>query len=396
MVDISNVKTFVVIGAGTMGREIAEVALMGGFEKVILNDINKDAIEDGAKFIFNGLKKLETKDKLGEEITTEDLMANLIKEIDLEKAVADADFVVEAVPEVMKLKQELFEKLGKYTPAHAILASNTSTMSITKIGERSGKPEKVIGMHFFIPIVVLRLIELIKGEQTSQETMDISFAVGQKLPALKGNRFVLRIEKETPGFIVNRLTIGGNLYLSTVIDEAFMNGVPWEDVDADVGELQQWGPLVKLDFLGLDIIYQCANYLAEVLSPDFTPGKVLTKYVEDGNLGKKSGKGFYEWTADGNPKIKKGNKSGLFDIETYVAVQLNEGCRLLEDGVVSGYKIIDDAMMAGMDMPGPFSAGKRNYEKWSKTLEILAEKTGKKYFKPCNLMKSGDFIKMRK
>ncbi len=396
MFDISNIKTFTVIGAGTMGREIAQVALMAGFEKVILNDIEKDVMNRAEEYIINGLKRLEAKNKLGEGVSTKMILAKLVKETDLIKAVSNADFVIEAVPEIMKIKQEVFEKLGKFSPEHTILASNTSTMSITKIGERSGKPEKVIGMHFFIPIVVLRLIELIKGEKTSQETMGISYAVGMKLPALKGKRFIVQIEKESPGFIVNRLTIGGNMYLNCVVDEAFEKGIPWEDVDADAGDLTQWGPLVKFDFLGLDVIYHCQKYFESVLTPDFNPGKVITNLVKEGNLGSKTGKGFYEWTADGKPKIKKGKKAGLFDLETYMAVQLNEGCRLLEEGIVSGYKIIDDAMLAGMDMPGPFSAGKRNYKKWAELLELLANKTGKEYFRPCTLMKSGGFIKMRK
>ncbi len=395
MIDISHIKTFVVVGSGTMGREIAQVALMAGFDKVIINSRRTESVDRAEKYIFNKLKELEIKGKLGEGVSTESLMANLIKETDLEKALANSDFVVESIPEILERKQEIFEKMGKFCPERTILASNTSTMPITKIGERSGRPEKIVGMHFFIPIPVLTVIELIKGEKTSQETMDISFAVGEKLPSLKGKRFVVRIEKETPGFIVNRLTIGGALYQNLIIDEAFEKGIPWEDIDADTGGLHQWGPLAKMDYLGLDVNYHCQMYFAEALSPDFTPGKVFTKLIKEGNFGKKTGKGFYEWNDKGEPILKKGKKAGLFDPEIYMAIQLNEGCRLLEEGVVSGYKIIDDVILGAMSMPGPFSAGKKNYEKWSKMLEELAEKSGKNYLKPCNLMKTGGFIKMR-
>ncbi|MFX1259978.1 MAG: 3-hydroxyacyl-CoA dehydrogenase family protein, partial [Promethearchaeota archaeon] len=164
MVDTSKIKTFVVIGAGVMGREIAQVALMAGFKKVILNDINHKALDNAIIYIKNGLKKLEAKGKLNQGFTTKLLMTNLITELDLIKAVETADFIVEAIPEKMDLKQDLFKKLGHHAPEHAILATNTSTMSITKIAKSCSRPDKVVGMHYFIPIPVLRLIEVIKGE----------------------------------------------------------------------------------------------------------------------------------------------------------------------------------------------------------------------------------------
>ena len=395
MADNKNINTFVVIGAGTMGREIAQVALMAGFENVILNDIQQDAIDAASNYIENGLKRLESKRLLGADQTTDILMARLMKESDLKKAVEHADFIVEAIPEIMDLKQDLFYKTGNYAPKHAIFATNTSTMSITKIAERSGRPDKVVGMHYFVPIPVLRLIEVIKGQKTSEETMDITVAVGQKLPCIKGKRFIARIEKESPGFIVNRLTIAGNAYLNWLVDYAVENNIPFEEIDADVEDFGL-GPCAKMDYLGLETIFNVLNYFSEAISPDFAPGKTLSKFVEEGNLGRKTGKGFCEWNEEGQLTSRTSKKAGVFDIELFMALQLNEGCRLLQEGVVSGYKTIDDTILAGMSMPGPFGAGKRNYEKWSKKLEDFVEKSGKKYFLPCELMKSGGFIKMRK
>ncbi len=396
MVDISNIKTFAVIGAGTMGHEIAQVALMAGFEKVILNDLTIEIIENAANKIESNLKKLETKGLLRKGYTPEDLMKNLINEPNLKKAVSYADFIVEAIPEKMELKQELFKQLGQYSPEHAILATNTSTMSITKIAAKSGRPEKVVGMHFFTPIVVLRLIEIIKGEKTSEETMDIAITVGKRLPALKGEKYLARIERESPGFIVNRLIISGGIYFNWLLDYAMDEGIPIENIDADIGSLQDLGPYAKWDYLGLDIVYNVLKYFEDVLSPDFAPGKVLTKLVNEGNLGRKTGKGIFEWTKDGKLKTIAIKKANLLNMDLFFALQLNEGCKLLEEGIVSGYKIIDDTMFAGMDMPGPFGPGKRNYEKWSKLLDEFVEMTGKEYFKPCELMKSGGFLKMRK
>ncbi len=378
-----------------MGREIAQVALMADFEHVILNDVNASVLEDAKQYIKNGLKKLEGKQKLKPGQIAEDLINRLKVEANLVKATEHADFVIEAIPEVMKLKQDLFETLGKITPKHSILATNTSTMSITQIGERSGKQDKVIGMHFFIPIPLLRLIEIIRSKHTSQETVDITVAVGQRFPALKGKRVTPVIEKESPGFIVNRLTGATSIYFNWLLDKATENGIPCERIDADVASLQQLGPFAKWDYLGLETIYNVLTYLSEKLSPDFKPGKRLSKLVKEGNLGRKTGKGIYEWVNE-KPKIAKCLPAGMFSTELFMAIQLNEGCRLLSEGVVFSYKTIDDTMLAGMDMPGPFGAGKNNYEKWSKMLEEFADKSGISYFKPCDTMKSGKFLKMRK
>jgi len=395
MPDIKNIKTFTVIGAGTMGREIAQVALMAGFENVVLNDIEQEVIEDASNYIQNGLRRLESKGLLNERQKTDILMTHLIKEPNLKRATQNADFIVEAIPEIMELKQNLFHKIGNIAPAHTIFATNTSTMSITDIASSSGREDKVIGMHFFVPIVVLRLIELIKGSKTSQKTFDTSYEVSMKFPSLKGKRFIAKINKESPGFIVNRLTIASSLYLNWMLDYATENAISYEMLDNDVIDPPSLGPFAKWDFLGLDIIRNAQIYFAKTLSPEFSPCKTLQKLVEEGKLGKKTGSGLYEW--EGDKIIRKSKeKADLINFEMYYAIQLNEGCRLLEEGIVSNYKIIDDAMLAGMDMPGPFSAGKRNYEKWTLMLESFSKESGLNYIKPTKLMATGAFIQLKK
>lgn len=396
MVDITNIKNLAVIGAGTMGREIAQVALMSGiFEQVVLNDVDPGVLKNALEFIENGLKKLEEKGKLMTGTQAVDLMKALFIENDLKKAVSEADFIIEAIPEFMELKQDLFKQLGEHSPEHAILATNTSTMSITEIASTSGRDDKVIGMHFFTPIVVLRLIEVIRGQKTSDDTFEKCVSIGEKLPALKGKKFIAKINKESPGFIVNRLIITSNLYIDWLLDEAVDKGIPFEAIDADVGTLPGMGPCARLDYLGLDIAYNALKYFETAVSPEFTPRKTLSQRVKEGNLGRKTGYGLYEWK-DGKPMLKKVKGAGLFDPEMFLAIQLNEGCRLLEEGIVSGYKMIDDTMLAGMDMPGPFGAGKRNYQKWTKMLEEFVKKSGIQYLKPCEFMKTGEFLKMRK
>ncbi|MFX0138894.1 MAG: 3-hydroxyacyl-CoA dehydrogenase family protein [Candidatus Hodarchaeota archaeon] len=409
MVDINNIKNIAVIGAGLMGGYIAQLALLAGFEKVTLNDVKMesiekciDRIENGAYRKNEGLKAIESAGKLGVGITTDILLGRLRKEVDLAKAVEDADFVFEAIPELMKIKQEVFKNLGKYAPAHAILASNTSTLSITKIGEHSGRPEQVVGMHFFVPLFGNRLIELIRGEHTSEEVMNTCIAIGEKFPCpyFKDKMYIVRIEKESPGFIMNRIYGVIGIYFNWLAEQALEKGITWEHLEADVALAgDEMGFITLLDYSGLDVICDSLQYLHEALTPDIEVKKFLVDIVKSGNLGAKTGKGFLNWTNGKIPKIDVTKKSGLVKIEelldSLMAIMLNEGCRLLEEEIISGYSVFNKVMMA-MKWPSAFSMAKRNYEKWSILLDELAEKTGKQYLKPCNLMKSGDFLKMRK
>ncbi len=394
--EITDIKNVTIIGAGTMGHGIAQVALLAGYN-VTLVDVEEELVDRGVSRIKEGLKIVESKGRLTEGTSISDVMGRLTRSIDLQAAVKDVDFVFEAVSEDMETKQVVFEALGEHASTRAVLASNTSALSMTKIGESSKVPERVIGMHFFHPVMRQCCVEVMAGEKTSKEALDIGVAVGKTFPCLRGKRLTVRIEKDCPGFIANRLLIPPIIYISWILDQAFEKGIPWEQIDADAGagSFIPMGPCELNDYLGMDSIYKSMKNFEGLISPDFTPGKVLTRLVEEGNLGRKTGKSFYDWTK-GKPKIDLNKKAGLLDPEIILAIQLNEGCRLLEEEVVTGYKIIDDVMLAGTSMPGPFSAGKRNYGKWSKMLEDIAEKMGRNYVKPCNLMKSGGFIKIRK
>lgn len=399
MGDISHIKNVAIIGAGIQGHAITQIALMAGFEKVILNDLTMETIEKGVSLIKNnpelGLRKLESDGLLSAGETTETILKKLIKEPDLKKAVEFADYVIEAVPEVMEIKKEVYKKLGEYTPRDTVIASNTSTMSPTKLGEASGKPEKVIGMHFFSPIRN-RLIEITKGDKTSKESMEIGVAVGNKLPATEGKRVIIQLEKETPGHIANRVVGSAYIYINWLLDQALEKNIPFEQLDADIMGLLPNGVCMLCDGIGLDTVYNVLVYYSETLSPEFSPGKVITSMVENGNLGIKTGKGFYDWSKGTLPEIDPSKKAGLVDVEALMAQILNEGCRLLEQGIVKGYRVIDKAVSIGYRMPGPFIMGKRNFQQLSSKLEEVSEITGIKYLKPCSLMKSGEFLRMRK
>jgi enoyl-CoA hydratase/3-hydroxyacyl-CoA dehydrogenase len=182
--------------------------------------------------------------------------------------------------------------------------------------------------------------------------------------------------------------------MNWLLDQATEKGIPYEMVDHDFVSPPALGIFAKWDYFGLDVIRDTMNYFRKTISPEFKLGKTLTNLLKEGNLGRKTGKGIYEWS-EGKPLIKHEGKAGLSNQEAYYAIQLNEGCRLLEEGIVSSYKTIDDTMLAGMDLPGPFGPGKRNYKKWSKLLEELSAQSGIKYLQPCELMKTGKFLEMR-
>jgi enoyl-CoA hydratase/3-hydroxyacyl-CoA dehydrogenase len=390
MADINNI---LVLGTGLMGNGIGQVALMAGYN-VTLVDIVEDALNKAWDDVEGGLKKLEAKGKLGEGVSAADVMGRCKKSTDLAAAVKDIDMVIEAVIEKMEIKKAVCKTTMDNGPAHVIFASNTSTMSITEIGKDSGKPAQVCGMHFFNPVPLMACIEVIKGADTSDDTFKAAMDVAKKLPVLRGRRYIAPVLKDRPGFIVNRLNAPANIYLCWVFDQAAEKGIPWDQVDADVGKLAAMPPCVLSDYVGIDTLYHVMKYNEEALSPEFKPGKVLTEMYEKGTLGRKTGQGFYDWSK-GRPQPDLSVKAGLLDLNDLFAINLNEGCRILEEGVAKGYSIIDKANMAGMNTPGPFGAGKKKFAEWAEKLEKLVEKTGFQYFKPCELMKSGGFVKMR-
>jgi enoyl-CoA hydratase/3-hydroxyacyl-CoA dehydrogenase len=388
-----NVKNIVMLGFGDMGKGIAQVCLMAGYN-VTAVDINDEIIEKGLDYIKTGFEKLESKGNLPEGSSAANYLAKLKTSNDIIDAVKDADLVIEAVVEKLDVKQNLCKDVIENSPEHCIFASNTSTMSITEIADKCNKPENVIGMHFFNPAPLMRLIEVIKGDKSSEESMNIGVKVSKTLPCLRGERYIARVQKDRPGFIVNRVLAPRGIYFNYIIDLAYEKGYPWEQVDADLtGPNTPMSSLILADFTGRDISYHGALYYSEKLSPDFKPGKVLRMQIEKGTLGKKTGQGFYDWSK-GRPQPDLSKKAGLVNPEIFNAINANEGCRILEEGVVSSWKVIDEAILAGMNFPGPMEYVTKNYERLARLLEDTAEKLGKPYLKPCVLFKSGKFVDM--
>ena len=390
---MGKVNNIVVVGVGAMGKGIAQVCLMAGYN-VTLVDMEDKIIENAVSYIEKGLNKLETKGKLPEGMKAADILAKMKETTNLIEAVHNADFVIEAIIEKLNIKQKVCGEVIDNSPDHCIFASNTSSIRMTDIAEGCSKPENVIGMHFFNPAPLMRLIEIIAGEKSSKKAMDIGVEVGESLPCLRGVRYVPRVLKDRPGFIVNRVLAPSRIYSDYIYDLADEKGIPWEQIDADISNPEApMSTLVLADFVGRDISLHTAEYYAETLSPDFKPGKVVKKQVTEGKLGKKTGQGFYDWSK-GRPKPDLSKKAGIVNPMVFTAIQANEGCRVLEEGVCESWNVIDEAILAGMNFAGPMKSATKNYRQMAELLEEYSEKLGKPYLKPVELLKSGKFIDM--
>jgi enoyl-CoA hydratase/3-hydroxyacyl-CoA dehydrogenase len=377
---VEDIKKVAVMGAGDMGHGIAEVALLAGY-KVAMRDIEQRFVDKGLARIKESLEKLAEKQKVTEE-KKKAMLANIGIFVDIGEAVKDADFIIEAVPEIMNLKREVFQALDELAPKYAILASNTSTMSITEIASATKRPEKVVGMHFFNPAVLMRLVEVIKGDKTSEEAMQVTYDL-----SLKMNKVPVRVEKDTPGFIYNRVIAPSGVLLNAIAEKGLATP---EAIDARMKKLgMPMGPYETMDYVGLDIHYHVLLYLGDKLSPDFKPGKWLKEKVDAGTLGKKTGKGIYDWSK-GRPEIDLAKAKEDFDPTDLIAVQVNEATKLLEQGVVKSTDDIDKAMINGGGGIGPFQLAKGiGYDKIAKRCEELAKQFGIKTFEPTNTLKSG-------
>ncbi len=387
------IKNLVVVGVGQMGNGIAQMALLAGYNATLV-DINDEYVDKAWTKIDEGMKKLETKGSLPEGSTVASLMANCKKSTDLASAVKDADIVIEAVVEKMDVKKQVFKTCGENAPSHCILASNTSTMSITEMASDSGRPDKCIGMHFFNPVPLMRLIEVIYSDHSSDESINIGMDFAKSIPCLRGERFIAKVLRDRPGFICNRVTAPVQIYNNFVFDKCAEEGKTWDQLDND----SRGGPMamtVLADYVGIDTLFHGQNYYSKTLSPDFAPGKVVTKMFNEGTLGAKTGKGFHDWSKGRPQPDKSAGKARIYKLKYPLAIMLNEACRVLEEKVTDSWDVIDKSLMAGMNMPGPMAPNVNNSEKQVEVLNELVEFTGKEYLKPCELLKSGKWVDMK-
>jgi len=289
--DDQTMSTVAVLGAGTMGNGIAQVCAMAGYA-VALSDPQPAALERAVNTIRGNLEKGVDRGKVSIE-TRDRALQGLRKAADVADAVSRADLVIEAAPESMDLKTAIFRDLDRLAPAHAVLATNTSSLSVSRIAEATGRPGSVIGLHFFNPVHLMKLLEVVRGRDTSRATLDTCLAFARRI----GKEPI--VVTDTPGFASSRLGVVLGLEAMRMVEQGVASP---QDIDKamELGYNHPMGPLKLTDLVGLDVRLGIAEYLhGELGGEQYRPPELLRRMVAEGKLGKKSGQGFYDWTQEG-------------------------------------------------------------------------------------------------
>ena len=282
-----SVQRIAVIGAGTMGHGIAYVASAAGFA-VRLTDADEATLRSGIRRISDAFDKAIERGKATVE-TRQAALERLSTSATVRDAATDVDLVIEAVPERLELKQKIFKELERVVARDTVLASNTSSLSITRIAEVLLHPERVVGLHFFNPVPVMKLLEIVRGERTSDSVVEMARALAASL----GKTPI--VVRDTPGFATSRLGVVLGLEAIRMLEQGVASA---EDIDRamELGYNHPMGPLRLTDVVGLDVRLAIAEHLHSMLGDDtYAPPALLRRLVSEGKLGKKSGQGFYSW-----------------------------------------------------------------------------------------------------
>ncbi len=281
------INTLAVIGAGTMGRGIAYASCLAGYQTK-LYDLSDEILKQAGNYIMTSFQKATAKGVISEEIAAK-AYSRLQTTAVFENAVPFADFVIEAAPEQIDMKIDLFDKLDRHAPKHAILATNTSSLSVTEMAGATRRPQQVVGMHFFNPVPLMKLIEIVRGLETADATIDLTKKVAlamQKEPV---------VINESPGFITTRINamIGNEAFY--MLQEGVASA---EEIDKalKLGLNHPMGPFELVDLVGLDTRLNILKFLHQALGEKFRPCPLLVKYVKAGRLGRKTGRGVYEYS----------------------------------------------------------------------------------------------------
>jgi enoyl-CoA hydratase / 3-hydroxyacyl-CoA dehydrogenase len=375
-----------VVGAGTMGGQIAQTIAAAGFD-VVLKDVKQEFVDAGlteARNVTAGqVGRLVKKEKITQEQADQQVeeIVGRIHGTTSYEGFGDVDFVIEAVPEKMAIKQAVFAELDSVTPGHAILATNTSSLSITEIGESTLRPEKVVGFHYFYPASVMPLIEIIEGDDTAQETMQAAITFAQ---AIKKQPITCA---EVPGFVVNRILNSG---IGEVWREQEAKGLSIKKIDEGIGaaNVVPMGPYFLINLLGLDTVYHVAEHLHESYGQRFYLPKGMGNLVQQGKLGAKTGgDGFYD--AEGNANLEGDAEPDIDElVELLTLKTFVEACLVLEEGVAT-HRDIDFGMMAGAGLdprrgllPPFMKADTEGLDTILERLENAQEKHGERFAPP--------------
>jgi enoyl-CoA hydratase/3-hydroxyacyl-CoA dehydrogenase len=374
---IDDVETITVLGAGSMGHGIAEVAALAGYT-INLRDIEEGLVDEGYEQIEWSVGKLAE----GDHITAEEADATLDRietYVDLEASLAGADVVIEVVPEKMALKKEVYADVSAAAPEDAVFTTNTSTLSITELSEATDRPERFCGTHFFNPPLRMPLVEVIRGAHTDDETLDFAEALVESF-----EKTPIRVRKDVPGFIVNRVLV------------PMLNEAAWlvEMDDATIAEVDStattdlglpMGCFELSDQIGIDVAVDVLDYMHETLGEGYAPCPLLQEKVDAGEYGKKTGSGFYDYD-DGGADIPADAASDAVG-RRLVAVAINEVSKLVA-GDVADPAAIDEAVQLGAGFSdGPTQlAASYGYDQLYETLTQIHERTDAQRYEPTDLL----------
>lgn len=380
---IEALKKVTVIGAGDMGHGIAQVALMNGYQ-VNLCDIAQEYVDRGISRIYQSLDKLAEKGKFDKEKVDAIKNGQLKGFVSLAEAVKGADFIMEVVPERMDIKMSTLAAIDAAKEEHAVIGTNTSTMSITKLAEAVSCPDKLFGMHYFNPVVLMRLVEVIKGEKTSEETLNFACDYVNKI----GKELIVA-KKDTPGFIANRIAAPVIVYNGLMLDKENLDPA---DIDLSMMKTgQKMGPMELADYTGVDVMSACLDYYHEHIDAQYEPSNAAKALLQAKHYGRKSGQGYYTWPEKGRPVLDETKYTGKYDSDIPFFIQANEACKLFEDGVCS-LEECDLAMEYGYNTQGPVKFIQDFEPDYiAQKLAEIAEKYGYSIFSPTETIKSGKY-----
>lgn len=332
-----------IIGAGTMGSGIAQVAATAG-EKVTIYDAKEHALEKSEEDLERILSRLVEKERL--TLQEKERIQDNIRYVNTLKGIKNSDMVIEAIIEDLDIKQNVFSTVEKFVSEDCILASNTSSLSIASIASSLVRPEKCIGIHFFNPAPLMKLVEVIPAVQTSKEALD------QSVETIKNWQKTVAVAKDTPGFIVNRVARPFYGEALRIYEEGIADFATIDWAMKELGGFRM-GPFELMDFIGNDVNYAVTESVFEAFyfDPRYKPSFTQKRYMEAGYLGRKSGKGYYNYAEDAVlPEPKKDQNLGKKIFDRILAMLINEAADALFWNIASG-KDIDNAMKQGVNYP---------------------------------------------
>jgi len=340
---LEQVEKIAVLGAGVMGNGIAQIAAGAGY-RVTIRDIAQEFLDKARGRIEGSLRRQVDRGRMTEEALQE-VLGNISYEFDLPTAVADADLIIEAIPEKLELKRQVWGEVSEHAKEEAILATNTSSLSITEIARSVDHPERFIGMHFFNPPTHMRLVEVIPGEKTDRDTIELVKEIAESL-----GKTSVEVKKDVVGFIVNRVLV-------TYLNEAakLLDTGEWTKEQID-GAMQfsakmPLGPFMLSDLIGLDIVYHVLKVFEGEFGPYYSPAPPIERLFNEKKLGRKTGEGFYSY--EERPSITEEDGED-FDTDLLLRPFIQEAEKVIAEGIADE-ESVDTAMKLGGNIPkGPF------------------------------------------